>query len=52
MLAPKEATRLREARAKFAGRPTKAQLLASGDCVGPMSIEEYLRWRKQAGDDK
>ena len=45
-----EAARLREARAEFSGRPTKAQLLQSGQYVGPMSIEEYLGWRKGAGD--
>ncbi len=45
-----EAARLREARAEFAGRPSKAQLLESGQYAGPMSIEEYLSWRKGAGD--
>jgi hypothetical protein len=45
-----EVTRLREARAEFSRRPSKAQLLASGEYVGPMSIEEYLNWRKGAGD--
>jgi len=45
-----EVARLREARAEFSGRPSKAQLLQSGDYAGPMSIEEYLSWRKGAGD--
>jgi len=44
-----EAARLREARAEFAGRPSEAQLLASGEYVGPMSTDEYLSWRKGAG---
>jgi len=48
-LGAEEAARLREARAEFAGRPSQAQLLASGDYVGPMSIKEYLSWRKGAG---
>lgn len=45
-----EVERLRQARAEFTGRPSKAQLLESGDYAGPMSIEEYLEWRKGAGD--
>jgi len=45
-----EVARLREARAEFSGRPSKAQLLESGQYAGPMSIEEYLSWRKGAGD--
>jgi hypothetical protein len=45
-----EVARLREARAEFSSRPLKAQLLQSGEFVGPMSIEEYLSWRKGAGD--
>ena len=44
------AARLRAARAEFSSRPSKDQLLASTDYVGPMSIEEYLSWRKSAGD--
>ena len=35
--------------AEFAQRPSKTQLLESGEYVGPMSIEEYLSWRKGAG---
>jgi len=49
-LTAEEAARLREARAEFAARPSKAQLLRSGQYAGPMSIEEYLSWRKGAGD--
>jgi len=49
-LTAEEASRLREARAEFAARPSKAQLLRSGQYAGPMSIEEYLSWRKGAGD--
>jgi hypothetical protein len=45
-----EAARLREVREEFATRPSKANLLASGEYAGPMSIEEYLSWRKGAGD--
>jgi len=45
-----EVARLREARAEFSGWPTRAQLLQSGQYAGPMSIEEYLNWRKGAGD--
>ena len=45
-----DVARLREARAEFSGRPSKAQLLESGQYAGPMSIEEYLSWRKGAGD--
>jgi hypothetical protein len=48
-LNPEEAARLREARAEFAQRPSKTQLLESGEYLGPMSIEEYLSWRKGAG---
>lgn len=49
-LTAEEVARLREARAEFSGRPSKAQLLESGEYVGPMSIEEYLIWRNGAGD--
>src|SRR5687768_4147823 len=49
-LSPDEAARLREVRSEFAHRPTQAELLATGNYVGPMSIEEYLAWRKGAGD--
>ena len=49
-LTPEEAAKLRQVRAEFADRPTKSQLLQSGDYAGPMSMEEYLAWRKGAGD--
>lgn len=49
-LTPEEAATLREVRAEFSGRPSQAELLESGEYVGPMSIEEYLSWRKGAGD--
>ena len=49
-LSREEAASVRAARSEFAGRPSKAELLASGQVVGPMSIEEYLEWRKGAGD--
>ena len=45
-----EVARLREERAEFSGRRSKARLLQSGDYAGPMSTEEYLSWRKRAGD--
>lgn len=49
-LTAEEAARVREARAEFTGQPSKAELLSSPMYVGPMSIEEYLAWRKGAGD--
>jgi hypothetical protein len=49
-LSTEEASRLREVRDEFSGRPSKAQLLASGDYVGPMSLDDYLTWRKEAGN--
>jgi len=48
-LTTEEVARIREARAEFAGQPSKAQLLSSPMYVGPMSIDEYLAWRKGAG---
>ena len=45
-----EALKLRDARAEFDSRPTKSKLLESGEYAGPMSMEEYLSWRKTAGD--
>ena len=48
-LTAEEVARIREARAEFAGQPSKAQLLDSPMYVGPMSIEEYLAWRTGAG---
>jgi len=49
-LTAEEALRLRQVRAEFASRPSKSTLLTTGDYAGPMSIEEYLGWRKGAGD--
>lgn len=45
-----EAAQFRAARAEISARPTKAQLLDSGHYAGPMSLDEYLGWRKGAGD--
>jgi hypothetical protein len=45
-----EAARLCQARSEFAKRPSTAELLSSGDYIGPMSIEEYLAWRSGADD--
>lgn len=45
-----ESARLKSVRAEFAGRPSQAQLLTSGEYVGPMSLEEFLSWRASAGD--
>lgn len=49
-LSPAEAARLREARAEFSQRPSKSRLLESGEYAGPMSLEEYLSWRRSSGD--
>jgi len=49
-LTAEEAARLRAVREEFSARPTKQQLLQSGEYAGPMSLEEYLSWRKGAGD--
>lgn len=48
-LSTEESARLRAVRAEFANRPSKAELLASDDYAGPMSIEEYLEWRQGSG---
>ena len=48
-LNPEEAAQLRKARTEFAQRPSKTQLLESGEYVGSMSIKEYFSWRKGAG---
>ena len=45
-LTAEETARIKAARAEFAGRPVKAELLKSGEYAGPMSIVEYLSWRK------
>jgi hypothetical protein len=44
-----EAARIRSARGEYSSRPSKTGLLESGDYVGPMSIEEYLSWRRTSG---
>ena len=45
-----EVAQVRAARSEFASRPSKRDLLKSGDYAGPMSLVEYLAWRKGAGD--
>jgi hypothetical protein len=49
-LTPREAARLRTVRAEFDHKPSKAQLLTSGNYTGPMSLEEYFAWRKRMSD--
>jgi len=49
-LSTEESQSLREARAEFSHKPSKAELLASQQYDGPMSIDEYLQWRQGAGD--
>ena len=49
-LKPDEVARLRAARAEFADKPSQAKLLKTGEYAGPMSLEEFLNWRKGAGD--
>jgi hypothetical protein len=49
-LTPSEAAELRAVRQQFASAPTQAELLRSGEYAGPMSIHEYLAWRRGAGD--
>jgi hypothetical protein len=49
-LAADEAAELQTIRQSFANRPSKAELLESGDYVGPLTIDEYLTWQKGAGD--
>jgi hypothetical protein len=45
-LKPEEAQRISKLRQEFASRPSKSELLRSGKFFGPMSVEEYLQWRK------
>ena len=47
---PEDAARLRAVRAEFASKPSRSQLLQSGEYTGPMSLDEYLNWRQGAGD--
>ena len=49
-LTAEEVSELRAVRAEFSSRPAMQQLLNSGEYVGPMSLDEYLSWRKGAGD--
>jgi Helix-turn-helix len=49
-LTPEEVARDKAVRAQFASRPSKAQLIASGDYVGPMSVDEYFAWRDGKSD--
>ena len=49
-LTAEEVARLRAVRDEFSSRPSKADLLKSGEYVGPMSLEEHLAWRRSAGD--
>ena len=51
-LKPEEAARLRAARAEFKAKPSQAKLLQSGEYAGPMSLDEYLSWRKGAGETR
>lgn len=45
-LSAEGAARVKRIRAEFASKPSKSELLLSGKYLGPMSIEEYLQWRK------
>jgi Helix-turn-helix len=47
---PEEKAKLRAARAEFSQRPSQQELLKSGEYIGPVSIEEYLTWKKGASD--
>ena len=49
-LKPEEVARQRAIRAEFADKPSKSKLLHAGEYAGPMSLDEYLAWRKGAGD--
>jgi hypothetical protein len=45
-LTPEEMAHDRAVRAQFAHHPGKKELAASGEYIGPMSLEEYLEWRR------
>ena len=45
-LTAEEAVRAQTARAEFASKPSKTQLLASENYTGPMSLGEFFAWRK------
>lgn len=49
-LSPEEVAKDRAIRAEFSKRPSKTELLASGDYAGPMSLDEYLDWRKEQSE--
>jgi hypothetical protein len=49
-LTSEQAERFREVREEFAARPSKTELLASDEYVGPMSIDEYMAWRDGTGN--
>jgi ribosome-binding protein aMBF1 (putative translation factor) len=49
-LSPEEVARQRAVRAEFTNRPSKSELLSSGNYAGPMSLEEYLDWRKEQSE--
>lgn len=49
-LTAEEAARYETIRNEFADRPTRQQVVESGDYAGPMSLDQYLTWRKSAGD--
>jgi hypothetical protein len=49
-LTDEEVARDEQIRRRLASRPSPAELMASGEYVGPMSIEEYLAWHKGRSD--
>jgi hypothetical protein len=49
-LTAEEAAELKAARAEFSSKPSMQQLLSTGEYIGPMCLDEYLSWRKGAGD--
>lgn len=49
-LTHEEFARDEAARKEFADRPTERELLESGRCIGPLTMEEYTEWREGAGD--
>jgi hypothetical protein len=49
-LTDEEKARYKAAREEFADHPTERELLESGRCFGPVAMDEYIEWRKGAGD--
>jgi hypothetical protein len=49
-LTPEEAARDSAVRAQFARHPSKRDLTAAGEYIGPMSLEEYLTWRSRKAE--